>query len=207
MEFDLNQLPIPDWDLYCPHCRYPLRGLPEHRCPECGKPFDVGEMVRSWSRLRPPRITGDTRPLPVLGIRCPGCGGLLDGLTEPGCAKCGHEISARTLRPRGEWFRLESSDVPLAAIEVRLAQEHVPFIRVRPASLRDLYFGSMVIGTPLMIPAEFQIELLSLVADLRRELNAATRGPHGETACTACGEAIPDNFEVCWNCGATKPSK
>jgi len=24
----------------CPSCGYDLRGLPEHRCPECGRPFD-----------------------------------------------------------------------------------------------------------------------------------------------------------------------
>lgn len=207
MEVDLNQLPIPDWDLECPNCRYPLRGLPEHRCPECGTPFDVGEIVRSWSRLRPPRISGDTRPLPALGIHCPGCNRPLDGLAGRNCPGCGREISAQSLRPRSEWFRLESSDVPLAAIEVRLAGEQVPFLRMRPASLRDLYFGSTVIGTPLMIPSEFELEVLSLVAELREELRIAASGPRKETACASCGEAIPDNFEVCWNCGVPKPGK
>lgn len=28
---------------YCLQCRYPLRGLSEHRCPECGKRFDPAD--------------------------------------------------------------------------------------------------------------------------------------------------------------------
>jgi hypothetical protein len=41
--------PVPgasDLDIYCPHCDYNLRGLPELRCPECGHDFDV-KRVRS----------------------------------------------------------------------------------------------------------------------------------------------------------------
>jgi hypothetical protein len=30
----------PSQEGFCTKCRYPLRGLPEPRCPECGKPFD-----------------------------------------------------------------------------------------------------------------------------------------------------------------------
>ena len=32
--------PSPARSIYCLGCRYPLGGLPEPRCPECGRPFD-----------------------------------------------------------------------------------------------------------------------------------------------------------------------
>lgn len=34
-------------DLACPLCGYDLRGLPEHRCPECGHAFDPDELRRA----------------------------------------------------------------------------------------------------------------------------------------------------------------
>jgi hypothetical protein len=39
----------------------------------------------------------------------------------------------------------------------------------------------------------------------RYEQNRAARGRHNEEAelvCAACGENSPDNFELCWQCGA-----
>lgn len=42
-------------DIHCPTCGYHLRGLTEHRCPECGNPFDPNELantfVPKWPRL------------------------------------------------------------------------------------------------------------------------------------------------------------
>ena len=36
---------------HCLECGYPLRGLPtEHRCPECGEPYDIAAVRRTWER-------------------------------------------------------------------------------------------------------------------------------------------------------------
>jgi len=34
-----------DFPVYCPKCDYPLRGLVDPRCPECGEPFDRGRLL------------------------------------------------------------------------------------------------------------------------------------------------------------------
>lgn len=41
MDFDPHALPVPDLGLGCLHCGFKLAGLPEHRCPECGRAFDL----------------------------------------------------------------------------------------------------------------------------------------------------------------------
>ncbi|MEK6675238.1 MAG: hypothetical protein AABZ47_06235 [Planctomycetota bacterium] len=35
--------------LWCPGCRYSLRGLsPQGNCPECGKPYDHADVLERW---------------------------------------------------------------------------------------------------------------------------------------------------------------
>jgi hypothetical protein len=50
-----SQAEDPLADARCLHCGYPLRGLPENRCPECGTPFDperiANSFVPQWPRL------------------------------------------------------------------------------------------------------------------------------------------------------------
>lgn len=45
MEFDPEQLPVPDLGLTCRHCGYALNGLTRHRCPECGHDFTLDEFI------------------------------------------------------------------------------------------------------------------------------------------------------------------
>lgn len=50
MNGDEHRTAAPDWDaltleLHCPRCGYNLRGLPQPRCPECGREFEWVELV------------------------------------------------------------------------------------------------------------------------------------------------------------------
>ena len=61
----------PQWGLRCCHCEYELTGLTIHRCPECGKPFDVDETMRinrrsTWEYLLENRCTPFTYPIYAL---------------------------------------------------------------------------------------------------------------------------------------------
>ncbi|MBN1344729.1 MAG: hypothetical protein JXQ73_18700 [Phycisphaerae bacterium] len=82
---DLDELPIPDWGLRCPHCGAPLAGLQNHRCGECGRAF----------YLR--RVIADHRPIIDIGLSCPRCGYLLTGLTGDRCPECGAPFFLRDM--------------------------------------------------------------------------------------------------------------
>ena len=42
----------PEGTMRCSGCSYDLRGLPENRCPECGRPFDPGSPDTYVAKLR-----------------------------------------------------------------------------------------------------------------------------------------------------------
>ena len=44
-------------DRYCRQCHYPLVGLSEHRCPECGTPFDPRDPTTVDFHPRPQAVT------------------------------------------------------------------------------------------------------------------------------------------------------
>lgn len=64
---DPARFPVDEFPVYCLGCDYELRGLPDPRCPECGKEFDrgkllVGQYVRgrgraSWKQTWSWRVT------------------------------------------------------------------------------------------------------------------------------------------------------
>ena len=64
---DPKRFPEDEFPVWCPKCRYLLRGISDGRCPECGSPFEMGRLlvrqyVREWGlpsqhRLRKVWIT------------------------------------------------------------------------------------------------------------------------------------------------------
>lgn len=203
MEIDFQQLPIPDWDLACPRCNYPLRGLPSHRCPECGAAFVPAELVQTWTRVRPPRYTGHERPLPDFGLTCEACGAALAGAARNECPACGAPFDLERLRPPDEWFMLDSGlagGLPIPGVQVRLAQEYIPHFEVKDDALRRIYGVQSMTVTRLRVAREFFFEVLWLLARTRREIETARRAQPWR--CPRCGQKNPSNFEICWNCGA-----
>jgi len=201
MDVDLFQLPIPSWGLRCPTCDYALEGLPTHRCPECGQPFDMNRLVRTWTRLRDPRWTGAERPMPGLGLRCRGCGVALAGQVGFACEQCGASTRPEDLGPSGEWFVLDeqmAGTIAMPAIEALLARELVPYYHSRDRLVRELYMGPRIVGARFAVPSEFYFEVLRLLQDLRAEMAAARKAPRW--TCAACGARVPGNFELCWKC-------
>lgn len=209
MEIDLNCLPIPDWGLCCPTCRYPLRGLPSHRCPECGTLLDMTKVVKSWHRLRDPRFSGHELPLPDFGLLCRACQQPLAGAPTHHCSNCGLEFDPEAIRPYRKWFLVDEvlcGEVPLAGMEALLANEYVPYLRRGDKLLREIFGGTQVIGSRLLVPAEFFFELLWLIRRAVLEMEEARRQPESANwTCPHCGEEVPAHFDVCWNCQSSRP--
>ncbi len=208
MDVDLLQLPIPDWDLQCPHCGYPLRGLPAHRCPECGGDFDIRELIHPWTRLRAPRYTGHESPLLDFGLHCASCNARLAGAIGLKCGVCGTPFDAEYWRPRNPWFILDRElcgELPIPGVQSLLAAERVPHQAMFEKTLGEIYGGTSMTVTRLRVASEFYYEVLWLLCEARRELLAARlRGSRGSWRCAHCGEECPGHFDICWNCLAER---
>lgn len=210
MDIDVNQLPIPDFGLTCPQCEYPLRGLPAHRCPECGAALDIPSLIRPWTRLRPPHYTGADRPLPDFGLLCDTCETPLAGALDDACGACGRSFDLDALAPPRQWFILDAAlagPLPIPGVQALLAEENVPHVPVTEKSVAEIYGGHGVLSDRLRVPSEFFFEVLWLLAQAKRDAQAARdRAGQDDWTCTNCGEENPGNFDVCWNCEQTHPS-
>lgn len=215
MRVDPSTLPVPqEFDLRCPRCDYPLRGLTEHVCPECGGRFDPSALVRPWSRLRRPRFTGGELPLPDFGLSCGGCGEALAGATRRACPACGEPFDLEAMRPKEAFVPLDPRHLgrlPAAIVEMLLAEEQIPHIAHEGKTAVDHYAGTQAagpraLGVRLMIASEFFFEVLELLARTRSEIAAQRGRADSGWTCGACGEESPGNFETCWNCGGERPA-
>ena len=208
MEIDLNQLPIPDWGVECPRCRYPLLGLPSHRCPECGLSFDMSDVVKPWHRLRDPHFTGQELPLPDFGLCCRKCQNPLAGARSRACRSCSEPFDPELIRPRRSWFIVDESlggDVALAGLEILFSAERVPFARAPGKLLREIYGGGDIIGSRLLVPREFYFEVLWLIRRAALDMQRVREHPEPDWTCPQCREEVPGHFDLCWNCESPRP--
>lgn len=82
---DVEELPVPNWGLRCPHCDAPLAGAQQHRCTGCGEPYNIRQVL------------GAHRPIPDIELFCPECDYSLTGLTGERCPECGSNFSVREM--------------------------------------------------------------------------------------------------------------
>ncbi len=205
-DVDIHALPVPDFGLTCPRCNYALVGLPEHRCPECGSAFDIEDLIRPYTALRPPEINGRELPVPDLGFSCPDCDALLDGASTHECPTCGRPFDMADFCPSGRWVVAFSSpdSVKMTCAEMVLRQHLVPIL-YGDDELRKTFgaLGATRFGPRIEVPRAFYFEARLI---LRRE-TARAEAVHAdglaeqEVDCPKCGEGNPATFEVCWNCG------
>lgn len=206
MDIDLHALPVPDWGLTCPVCRYALAGLPAHRCPECGHAFDVAALVKTWTRLREPWFSGTERPIPVWGLHCRGCGLALEGMRGDNCEGCGRSLARELARPRGEWFVLEKkhhAGLLMHTVLALMEDAAIPHYQSQEQTLWQIYLGSSPLDQRIRVRSEFLFDLLYVVEQERRRLAEETQ-EHGGSSwrCADCQEENPANFAICWSCGA-----
>ncbi len=202
MDLDFNQLPIPDWGLACPVCRYALNGLPTHRCPECGTDIDVPSLIRTWTRLRAPTYRGDERPVPDWGLECGHCRAALAGMTGDACNVCGAALAGSLAPPRQDWFVVEPWHLgglsPAVLLQV-VEGELIPHYQSNEQGVYQIYFGSRPLDQRVRVSREFYYDLLAGLAARRKQ--RAQRPAGAPRVCPNCEETSPPDFEVCWQCG------
>lgn len=196
-----KQLPIPAWlALSCPRCDYPLCGLPEHRCPECGTAVDLDVMVQNTAvPLRPPEITPATRPVPPLELECAECGQFLDGATGGECPHCGAPFDLTDFVPEENWItvacRMQSYEVQLLLTVLRAAG--IPCMISRSGLQEDLVGAAVGVSDDLRVRRDYYLDAMMAMHETRQTAGASW-------ICPDCGEKVPGNFEICWKCDLSR---
>lgn len=205
---DINRLPIPDWGITCPSCSYPLRGLPEHRCAECGLRFDMADVVKSWHALRSPRYTGRESPLPDYAFSCGSCDEPLVGAVDQLCPACGKAFDTQSAVPARDWFPISlitKGAVDPAALAGELEHEGIPYQwQTGELTPQSLYLGSRPESRELLVRRDFYFDARAFFANFLRR-HAALR-ESSEWECANCAESNPPTFETCWKCSADRPA-
>jgi len=92
--------------MFCLGCKYPLDGLAEHRCPECGRPFDPADST-SFT-LKPLLITTGKRDRSNSQTRI--TSRLLIGRSNTMERVCSHLLRKSRHRPVRAGWRVDDDD-------------------------------------------------------------------------------------------------
>jgi hypothetical protein len=198
-----RRLPISDWlGVLCPQCDYPLRGLPEHRCPECGLRFEIDDLITPATPLRPPEIAPDTRPVPDLGFACPKCESPLYGSAGNQCRNCGESFDLRDRIPTEPWIEIApgQSSTVMRLLFLRLRAAGIPCAWPETDSPIESLFGPRSLaysGGSLRVRHDYYLDALHVLRS----------GPDPDVEpwiCPKCHETVPGNFEICWSCRSAR---
>lgn len=156
-------------------------------------------------------------PVPDLGLACQGCGYPLAGLPSYRCPECGQTFTMDQHIPPGDFPPLIAGGREVrntAAVAALLRRYQIPYIETHDP-IRDTLgpygFGRSHQPAPIAVPRELYFEAVDLLR--RQELGEAMPPPPSHPGsdhpddpwpCPACGEEVPGNFALCWNCGQTR---
>lgn len=148
-------------------------------------------------------------PIPNLGLRCLGCGYILNGLPSHRCPECNREVVLDEYVPPGDFpiVILNGKEVILNdQVKEIMRRAGILFMANLPPP--EAIFG---VGQTSALTQRLAVErsrYLESIHWLRHfnetgEMPLDSRPTGTDWTCSQCGEENPASFELCWNCSST----
>ena len=161
----------------------------------------MSEPSDHYVKKREPFFTGEERPLPDFGLVCGRCNQSLAGAQEGSCPHCGGAFDLEEIMPTRDWFNVASyvPDELLPQARGILYENNIPYV-VNDAGLREVYGGAAPYAwVKVLVPEEFFLDAMHAFVEVSKGIEEPAEE---EWICDSCGEKVPGNFTICWNCGS-----
>jgi hypothetical protein len=125
----------------------------------------------------------------------------LTGAREDCCPHCGAPFDLEQIKPTRDWFNIASyvPDDLMPQARGILYEQNIPYV-VNDAGLRDAYGGMTPYAhLKILVPREFFLDAMYAFVETSQALEDLDTD---DWICAGCGEAVPGNFAICWNCGS-----